>query len=150
MIVSSLQPCWGQKENLFLRITSGLIAFYRNVYVSGISLINFLSLCLCVVLAITAGKHQHPHPPSRCRWHDGSVIQLEWLKLHYWHDRMHDTFTSDLAGGFWMFHFLSFTFFHSHNMKPILLKQRELRKYFQWRVLKPLLPLPDFSLCTDL
>lgn len=44
----------------------------------------------------------------------------------------------------------AFHFYIHNHVKSILLKQRQLRKYFWWRVLKPPLPLPDFSLCTAL
>lgn len=89
-------------------------------------------------------------PSQPCSKHEGSLVQLEWLKHCYSYDKTHDTVTSKLAGRFWMFQFRSFPFPHSHHVKSIWLKQRQLRKYFWRRVLKPPLLLPGISLHTAL
>lgn len=146
-----------RNKTTFSRIISGLIAFDSCSMYLFTCLLNLggckclgdpwsilFPLCLCVVLAVT--EHTLPVTAGNSR-----------ALLYSWNDWRtatpmikHDTFTSKLADRFWMFQFLSFLFFHPHYVKPILLKQRQLRKYFWWRVLKPPLPLPDFSLCTAL
>lgn len=141
-----------RNKNIFSRVISGLIVFDSlSIYLFAYLLNLGWYTCLgypwsiyfpldCVWCWQSLPASSTAHAPPATAGSDGSVTQLEWLKLRYSRDKIPHTFTSDLAGGFWMFRFLSFPFFHSHPVKSVLLKQRELRKGFLWRVLNPSFP----------